>query len=574
MQAPLTPAARRTIASCRRMVNESSTPQEWCDFLMFALLQHESLAAAALQRLGVSLESLLKERHSSQTLERAATHLNCDTNNIETDCNPNAGSVVELDDPLEFIQILDRASAVARGEANSTGVSSAHLLIAIFETNDVLQRQLLESGVDRPTIITELNLETIVTGPPLPIDFDLNLSLDCGSPSLNPITLTKPTESTDAAWRIIDANLNRSREGVRVLEDYARFVRNDGNLSGLLKNLRHELVAAENYLPKRFAENLSSSELGTSPLLMFRDTAHDVGTQLSTAAENIRSDMSDVVIANSRRIQESLRSLEEFGKLVSPQFAATIKQIRYRSYTLQQQLAVIEGRLVAATDLSNLRELRIQKLHNAVLYVLITESTCQLPWQQVAELSLRGNADVLQLREKHLNDRELLRRGRWIADACREADRLFIMNDRPDIAVAANADGVHVGQDEFAVADVRAVLRPDQIVGVSTHSMQQANAAQSDGADYIGVGPTFPSVTKSFEEYPGLELVRQVFANVQLPAFAIGGINGKNLSEVVQAGGSRIAVTACVSSSADPALVLGELRATMAKRYSVGERGT
>lgn len=528
---------------------------------MFALLQHESLAAAALQRLGVSIESLLKERHSSQTLEHAATHLSCDTDNIETDCNSNAGSVAELDDPLEFIQILDRASALARREANSTGVSSAHLLVAIFETNDVLQRQLLEFGVNRQTIITELNLETIVTGPPLPIDFDLKLSADTGSSSWNPLTLTKRTESADAAWRIIDANLNRSREGFRVLEDYARFVRNDGNLSGRLKNLRHELVAAENFLPQRFAEELRSGELGTSPLLVSRDTAHDVGTQLSTVAENVRNDMSDVVIANSRRVQESLRSLEEFGKLVSPQFAATVKQIRYRSYTLQQQLA-----MSAAGASSSLRDTRIQKLHNAVLYVLITESACQLPWEKVVEASLRGGVDVLQLREKHLNDRELMRRSRWIADACREANRLFIVNDRPDIAVAANADGVHVGQDEFAVADVRAVIRSDQIVGVSTHSLQQALEAQTDGADYIGVGPTFPSTTKSFEEYPGLELVRQVFGNVQLPAFAIGGIDGNNLSEVVQAGGSRVAVTACVSASADPASVPGELRATITKR--------
>ena len=84
--------------------------------------------------------------------------------------------MVEFDDPQEFIQIIDRATALARREANSTGVSSAHLLVAVFETNDVLQRQLLESGVDRQTIITELNLETIITGPALPIDFDLNWS--------------------------------------------------------------------------------------------------------------------------------------------------------------------------------------------------------------------------------------------------------------------------------------------------------------------------------------------------------------------------------------------------------------
>ncbi len=528
---------------------------------MFALLQQESLAAAALQRLGVSVESLLKERHSSQTLELAATHLNCDAENFDTECILNAGSMVEFDDPQEFIQIIDRATALARREANSTGVSSAHLLVAVFETNDVLQRQLLESGVDRQTIITELNLETIITGPPLPIDFDLNLSDESGSLSSPTKVFARPAESSDAAWRIIDANLNRSREGFRVLEDYARFVRNDGNLSGLLKNLRHDLVAAEKFLPQRSGNELSSSEIGTSPILTSRDTAHDVGTQLSTMAESIRSDMSDVVIANSRRVQESLRSLEEFGKLVSPSFAATIKQIRYQSYTLQQQLSISP----AGTSCSP-RDKRLQKLHSSVLYVLITESACQLPWQQVVEACLRGGVDILQLREKHLNDRELLHRARWISDACREADRLFIMNDRPDIAVAAKADGVHVGQDEFTVADVRVVLNSDQIIGVSTHSLQQANAAVSDGADYIGVGPTFPSTTKTFEEYPGLELVKKVFANVQLPAFAIGGINEKNLPEVVQAGGGRIAVTACVSSSPDPALVVGELHAKLAKR--------
>lgn len=543
------------------MANGSSAPQEWCDFLMFALLQHESLAAAALQRLGVSAESLLADRHSASRLEHATTHLHSDADSIETDCDPNAGSVVQIDDPLDFVQILDRAAALARREANSTGVSSAHLLVAIFETNDVLQRQLLESGVDRQTIVAELNLETIVTGPPLPIDFDLNLSDKNGSPSSNTITPTKPSGPTDAAWRIIDANLNRSREGLRVLEDYARFVRNDGNLSGRLKNLRHDLVAAEAFLPKQIAEELSSGESGPSPLVRHRDTAHDVGTHLSTVAEHLRSEMSDVVIANSRRVQESLRSLEEFSKLVSPQFAAIVKQLRYRSYTLQQELAVS-----AAGGIRSPRDERIQKLHNAVLYVLITESTCRLPWQQVVEVGLRGGVDVLQLREKHLNDRELLRRARWIADACRDADRLFIMNDRADIAVAANADGVHVGQEEFAVSDVRAVLRSAQIIGVSTHSLQQSQKAQADGADYIGVGPTFPSITKTFAEFPGLELVQQVFANVQLPAFAIGGINAENVSDVVQAGGNRVAVTSCIASSADPASVVGVLRAMMAKR--------
>ncbi|MGC4007112.1 MAG: thiamine phosphate synthase [Pirellulales bacterium] len=120
------------------------------------------------------------------------------------------------------------------------------------------------------------------------------------------------------------------------------------------------------------------------------------------------------------------------------------------------------------------------------------------------------------------------------------------MNDRPDLAVLCGADGVHVGQEELPVHDVRRIVGPDMLVGVSTHSIEQARKAVLDGADYLGVGPTFPSTTKSFDAFPGLDLVRAVASEITLPAFAIGGITVENVLEVRKAGLHRIAVGGAV----------------------------
>ncbi|MBC7965424.1 MAG: thiamine phosphate synthase [Fuerstia sp.] len=558
MRESLTPAARRTVASCRRMATGSSAPQTWCDFLMLALLQDESLASAAMERLGISADLLLTSRHSPQSLEQAVAHLRSDAECITDDCSPTAKPVAEVDDPLEFVQILDRATLLARREPNATGVSSAHLLLAVFETNELLRQKFIADGVDRDKIVAELKLETTDAGPALPIDFDLHWSASGTTSMPQCDDIDTPVSESDAVWRILDANLNRSREGLRVLEDYARFVRNDASLSERLKCLRHDLVATEASLPKSktHSRESESGDAISADVLRHRDTAHDVGTQISTAAELIRHDMSDVVVANCRRVQEALRSLEEFGKLIAPEFAGKVKQIRYRTYTLQQQLSDFTDAVQSSLHNAS----RAQKLQNAVLYVLITESACRLPWQEVVEATLRGGADVLQLREKNLNDRELLRRARWMVDACRSAGCLFIVNDRADVAVAATADGVHVGQDELAIPDARAVLRPDQILGISTHTLQQAQASVIGGADYIGVGPTFPTATKSFSEFPGLALVTEVARNVTIPAFAIGGIGLENVEAVRQAGGARVAVSSCVVGSDNPESTVRELK--------------
>jgi thiamine-phosphate pyrophosphorylase len=137
------------------------------------------------------------------------------------------------------------------------------------------------------------------------------------------------------------------------------------------------------------------------------------------------------------------------------------------------------------------------------------------------------------------------------------------MNDRPDLAVLCDADGVHVGQDELTVRDVRRIVGPDRLVGVSTHDIEQARQAVLDGADYLGVGPVFPSDTKSFDAFAGLEFVRQAAAEITRPWFAIGGITAANLADVTAAGAERIAIGAAICAADDPADATRALRSRL-----------
>src|SRR5262249_30050308 len=140
---------------------------------------------------------------------------------------------------------------------------------------------------------------------------------------------------------------------------------------------------------------------------------------------------------------------------------------------------------------------------------------------------------------------------------------LFIVNDRPDIARLSDADGVHLGQDDLPVKEARRVLGPDALIGVSTHSVEQLRQAVLDGADYLGIGPTFPSKTKAFDRFPGLPFLRSATAETSLPAFALGGIGPQNVGLVVEAGARRVAVSAAITKADDPQQAARELRAAL-----------
>ncbi len=176
------------------------------------------------------------------------------------------------------------------------------------------------------------------------------------------------------------------------------------------------------------------------------------------------------------------------------------------------------------------------------------------------EEATAGGVDIIQLREKGMNDSELLAKARRVRQITSKMSVLFIVNDRPEIARLAAADGVHLGQDDLPVREARRIIGADALIGVSTHSMDQLRRAVWDGADYLGVGPVFPSKTKSFDEFPGLEFVRQASAETSLPMFALGGISVQNLSQVLQTGASRVAVSSAICSADEPGSAALEIR--------------
>jgi thiamine-phosphate pyrophosphorylase len=171
--------------------------------------------------------------------------------------------------------------------------------------------------------------------------------------------------------------------------------------------------------------------------------------------------------------------------------------------------------------------------------------------------ALAGGVDVVQLRMKDASDEAILAAGKRFRRLTREAGALFLVNDRPDLAVRCEADGVHVGQDDLPVAEVRAAA-PGLLVGLSTHSPEQIRAAGD--VDYIGVGPVYATPTKEGRVPVGLELVREAARLAAVPWFAIGGIDGTNAADVVAAGATRIAVVRAIRDAADPRAVAARLR--------------
>ena len=342
-----------------------------------------------------------------------------------------------------------------------------------------------------------------------------------------------------------------------MLEDYARFVLNGERSSRTLKEIRHELTEAEQLLFR------GAPHRGVRTLLSARDTMQDVGTKITVEHEEKRESLQDLVTANCRRVQESLRSLEEFGKLVSLEFAARMKQLRYRSYSLEQDL------IASTNSVTVPNRTHTSRLENARVYVLITEATCQLPWRVVVEQALAGGANILQLREKTLNDRELLSRCRWIRDACEAHGAIFIVNDRAELAILSDAHGTHVGQSEIPITDIRKLPGAEQLIGVSTHAPQQLLQAFQEGADYVGVGPVFPSGTKTFQQFPGLDYVRQAAELATGPWFPIGGITLAQIPELCQAGARRVAVTAAVTGAPDPRRAVEDLQQSLVQHTPV-----
>lgn len=321
--------------------------------------------------------------------------------------------------------------------------------------------------------------------------------------------------------RIIDANLNRATEALRVLEEIARFHFEDESLSAKLKHIRNTLCFS---LDKDY-----------EILLCARDTQNDIGKNIVN--ENKKAEIKIVFKANVKRLQQALRVLFESTQ------NQTFEQLRYESYTLEKEMWE-----KFTMDLNKIR------LDNRKLY-LVTNSDAfnsDDEFLDAVASALSGGVDIIQLREKTANANRIIALGKKIRELCSIYNALFIVNDRLDLAKILNADGVHIGQEDVDIKTAREFLGKDFIIGVSTHEIAQATEAIENGADYIGVGPVYQTPTKQGREAVGLDYVKYASENVSIPFFAIGGIDENNIDEVLNAGAKRIAVVRAIINSDNP----------------------
>lgn len=356
-----------------------------------------------------------------------------------------------------------------------------------------------------------------------------------------------------SAQRILDASANRAREACRTLEDIARFAVGDAGLVESLKRLRHELTAILRDLPGGVGAQLAS-----------RDAASDAGAAVPAPIETRRASLRDVALAAASRLTEALRSLEECAKTLEAQEPSPPGRGSEEGQQAHSASARIERLRFLAYDAAGAVSLALgaqrRRCAEWRLCAIITESLCARPWLDVARAAIGAGADCIQLREKALADRERLARARALVDLARPADVAVIINDRPDIALLARADGVHVGRSDLSVRDIRALVGDELIIGASASNIEEARAARLAGADYLGVGAMFPTTTKRKDAIAGPQLLRDgLEADPPLPPIlAIGGIAPDNLASLVEAAAGKpfgVAVSAAVCAAADPAAV-------------------
>lgn len=355
-----------------------------------------------------------------------------------------------------------------------------------------------------------------------------------------------------ALLRILDANLDRAREGMRILEEWCRFGLNDEAATARFKHLRQTVA-----------------QWHTPQIRLARDTPGDLGTALTHPQEASRDSLLNVLQANFARVQEALRVLEEYGKLHSAEMSAACKQMRYELYTLDSQ--ILDGLLKAQAQTVRIEadkqegtavsttpafQKRYEQLLRSHTY-LVTSPVPDL--LGTVEKALEGGIAIVQYREKEANDDERLEIAIQMRALCHRHNALFIVNDRVDIAAAADADGVHLGQQDLPMEAARQILGPDKIIGRSTTNPTELKRALDEKADYIGVGPVHATPTKPGKAASGNEYVRYAAQHATMPWFTIGGLNADNLAPTLEAGATRVAVVRALMQADDPTAVARSL---------------
>lgn len=335
------------------------------------------------------------------------------------------------------------------------------------------------------------------------------------------------------SYRIIDANINRMAEGIRVLEDHSRFITENKDINIQLRDIRHK---ARNILKDLDSDMLSG-----------RESLSDNGLEISgiSKLDNKTTDK-ELIISNFKRIQEAVRSIEENLKVIDEYGKGKqFEQIRFEVYDIEKQY---------------LSSLKFQLPEG--IYGLTAEKYSKGRSNiEVVKEMIKAGIKIIQYREKEedKSKKEMLKECLEIRKLTREKNVVFIVNDHLDIAILSKADGVHLGQDDLSVQDIKKI-NGNLIIGISTHSPEQAKKAIADGADYIGVGPIFSTKTKkNVCAAVGLEYLEHIVKNTDIPFVAIGGIKEDNIEHLIEKGAKSIALVTEIVESDDIELKIKKL---------------
>jgi thiamine-phosphate pyrophosphorylase len=344
----------------------------------------------------------------------------------------------------------------------------------------------------------------------------------------------------EPVWRVIDASINRVSEGLRVLEDICRFQFNHKENSAILRQLRH-----------RVRKSLPPEKVR---LIAARDSENDPGPAVSRSSGiDFKNSLEDLIAANFKRVQEGLRSIEEHLKMTELATCSKLYEtLRFETYQLEKNLTLSQAWIVA----------------KGIYGITSSAHSRGRSVSEVAEAMIAGGVRVIQYREKHKTMHEKYEECRILRQITRLTGVQLIINDHPELALITGADGVHLGQDDLPLEAVRRIL-PDKIIGISTHSPEQALKAVNDGADYIGVGPVFSTRTKENVCSPvGLEYLDFARENIRIPFVAIGGIKEHHMEMLAAKQVERIALVTEIVEADDIRLKTAALTRYMTRRDS------
>ncbi|MEO0234285.1 MAG: thiamine phosphate synthase [candidate division WOR-3 bacterium] len=313
-----------------------------------------------------------------------------------------------------------------------------------------------------------------------------------------------------------------------MIEDFVRFERKDENVLIIIRKQREKLYI----LRKKISPNT----------IFKRDTETDPG-KFYDYDKNERKDFGDIIRASIGRCQESSRVLEEIFKIKDLKISREFKEIRFNLYRIEKDIVR-----------SLLKKVFPQ---NFGLYLVMTDPV--VGYEKLSEIAVKNKIKMIQLRDKKLTDKKILNVAKNIRSITKGSETLFIVDDRVDIAILSDADGVHVGQTDITVDNIRK-FSEYIIVGKSTHNLSQLKQAIKENPDYVGIGPIYPTNSKIIKDKVlGLNKAKKMLKISNVPSVGIGGIKPHNLIEVLNLGFKNFAVLSYINENDNPSKRIKEL---------------